>query len=89
MNLSRIFDQSVKTSKMTLKKSIFVIFLFLPMFSYQNVDQSYIMRQQAITLIFLVVIEDIKTYITQNNQTFLLFKEVKHFLHNSVRAKPS
>jgi hypothetical protein len=62
MNPSRTFGQSVKTSKMTLKKSILVIFLFLPMFSYPNVGHSYIMRQQAITLIFLVVIEDIKAY---------------------------
>ncbi len=33
-----------------------------PLFFGQNVDRSYIVRQQAIALIFLLMIEDIKVY---------------------------
>jgi hypothetical protein len=43
-------------------------------FSGQNVDHSHFMRQQAIGLIFLLVIEDIKVYQPRYPKVFVLGK---------------
>jgi hypothetical protein len=43
-----------------------------PKFSHRNIDRSYVTRQEAIALIFVLVIEDLKVYHLECLKVFAL-----------------
>jgi hypothetical protein len=55
----RSFGQFRGTSEIPLKQKDFFLF---SLFSHRNVDESHFMWQQAVALIFLLVIEDMNVY---------------------------